>query len=434
MIDNAEYAKRRKLLLQQVNSASIILLPSALECTRSADSLYPFRQQSDFYYLTGFNEPEALLALIPKRTQGEYVLFNRVRDFEREIWDGERAGQQGACKNFQADQAFSIQQLESMLPELLLDRQEIYYPIGMNKRFDNILLQAINKIRSMHRNGMQSPIAFIDVLPFIHEMRLLKSKTEISLMQHAVDITAAAHLRAMQACKPGMMEYQLEAELQFEFYRNGSRSSAYQPIVGSGKNSCVLHYINNNQKMHDGDLVLIDAGAEYENYAADITRTFPVNGRFSPEQKAIYEIVLAAQLAAIKSIKPGARWTKAQEIIVNIITEGLRDLGILKGGLNDLIAKRAYLPFYMHRSGHWLGLDVHDVGQYKDGDQWRKLEANMVLTVEPGIYINASAKVDKRWHNIGIRIEDDVLVTNSGCRVLSEKLPRQVSEIEALMK
>ena len=435
MINRAEYAKRRKKLMQQIGPTGIVILPSASETIRSGDTVYSFRQQSDFYYLTGFDEPEAVMVLAPKRKAGEYILFNRLRDRDREIWDGSRAGQAGACKDFLADQAFPIQQLQSMLPELLTDRQSVHYPIGMQKSFDDILLQAINKIRSMIRSGMQSPIACMDVSPSIHEMRLFKSTAEIAALQRAVDITVQAHMRAMKACKPGVMEYQLEAELLYEFYRQGSRYPAYSSIVGGGKNSCILHYIRNDQKLKNDEVVLIDAGAEYQNYAADITRTFPVNGRFSREQRAIYEIVLAAQLAAIRTIKPGALWTAAQDAIAQVITEGLVALGILKGNVNNLIKKQAYFPFYMHRSGHWLGLDVHDVGRYKIKNKWRTLQPNMVLTIEPGIYISADMQgVHRRWHHIGVRIEDDILVTSKGCRVLSDKLPREIADIEAVMR
>lgn len=296
------------------------------------------------------------------------------------------------------------------------------------------MLNAINKIRGKIRHGSQSPIAFIDIADTLHEMRLIKSPAEIELMQKAANISVDAHLRAMQVCKPGMNEYELEAELGYVFNRNGARFPAYTSIVGSGENTCILHYTNNNQVIRSGSLVLIDAGCEYQNYASDITRTFPANGKFSPEQRAIYEIVLAAQLAAIKTIRPGSLWNTAQEVITKIITQGLIDVGLLKGKLKDLLAKKAYSPFYMHQSGHWLGLDVHDTGRYKVNGKWRALQPGMVLTVEPGIYISADIpNVPKRWHNIGIRIEDDVLVTAKGHQILSERLPKKIADIEALM-
>jgi Xaa-Pro aminopeptidase len=434
MIKMTDYAKRRKTLMQQVGADGIVILPAAAEIIRNGDAVYPFRQQSDFYYLTGFDEPEAVLVLAPKRKEGEYILFNRVRDRDREIWDGPRAGQEGARNDFLADQAFPISEFESMLPDLLTGRETVHYPLGMNLGFDKQLLQAMNTLRAKIRSGATSPVGFVDITHCLHEMRLFKSPAEIATMQKAVDITAKAHIRAMQLCEPGMNEYELEAALLYEFQRHGARYPAYNSIVGAGRNSCILHYVNNNQKIMDGDIVLIDAGAEYHTYAADITRTFPANGRFSAEQRAIYELVLASQLAAIKAVKPGAIWTAMQDVIVRIITEGLIDLGILKGNADDLIEKQAYFPFYMHRSGHWLGLDVHDAGRYKIDNKWRKLEPGMALTIEPGIYISPDVPgVHQRWHNIGVRIEDNVVVTEKGRDVLSHEIPKTVGDIEALM-
>jgi Xaa-Pro aminopeptidase len=435
MIKMTEYAKRRKDLMQKIGSNGIVILPSAPEVVRNGDAFYPYRQNSDFYYLTGFEEPEAILVLAPDRKEGEYILFNRVRDRDREIWDGPRAGQEGACKEYLADQAFSFSQFSSMLPELLAGRESVHYPLGINQKFDKVLLRGVNQVRAKVRGGSEPPISFVDITPSLHEMRLFKSESEIKMMQKAIDITAIAHQRAMEICKPGMNEYQLEAEITYVFQRHGARFFAYSPIVGAGRNTCILHYINNNQEIREGDLVLIDAGAEYNNYAADITRTFPANGRFSGEQRAIYELVLESQLAAIKTIKPGASWTSAQDTVVKIITQGLKDLGLLKGDLDDLIEKKAYFPFYMHRAGHWLGLDVHDVGRYRFEKDWRSLQRGMVFTVEPGIYISADIPgVPHRWHNIGVRIEDNVLVTDQGCDVLSQKIPKTVAEIEAIMQ
>lgn len=434
MIKMSEYAKRRKELMQTIGSNGIVILPAASEIIRNGDAAYPFRQNSDFYYLTGFNEPEAIVVLSPKRKDGEYILFNRVRDRDREIWDGPRAGQEGAIKLFHADQAFPISEFETLLPELLTGKESIHYPLGFNSAFDKTLIKAVNKIRSKIRSGLQSPIEFVDVALSLHEMRLFKSPAEIELMQTAVNISEKGHVRAMQACKPGSYEYQLEAELSYEFQRNGARFAAYNSIVGAGKNSCILHYISNAEKIIDGDVVLIDAGAEYQNYASDITRTFPANGQFSAEQRVIYELVLESQLAAIKAVKPGAQWIAPQNAIVKIITQGLVDLGILKGNVESLIEKQAYFPFYMHRSGHWLGLDVHDAGRYKIDDKWRKFMPGMVLTVEPGIYISADIPgVHKRWHNIGVRIEDNVHVTKNGNQVLSQRIPKTVADIEAVM-
>lgn len=435
MIKMTEYAKRRQRLMKQIGPTGMVILSAASEVPRNGDAVYPFRQNSDFYYLTGFAEPEAVLVLAPRRKEGEYILFNRVRDRAREIWDGPRAGQEGACKDFLADQAFPMADLPRLLPALLDGRQTIHYTLGLNKSFEAVLFEAVNTLRAKIRSGVQSPFSFSDIAPTIHEMRLFKSPAEMALMQKAVDITAKAHLRAMRACQPGTYEHELEAELMYEFQRHGARFSAYSSIVGAGRNSCILHYVSNNARIADGDMVLIDAGSEYQNYASDITRTFPANGHFSSEQRAIYDLVLAAQLAAIKAVKPGAVWTAPQEIIVKIITQGLIDLGLLKGRLDSLIEQEAYFPFYMHRSGHWLGLDVHDAGRYKIGDKWRKLESGMVLTVEPGIYISSDIPgVPKRWHNIGVRIEDDVHVTAKGCEVLSEDIPKRADVIEAIME
>lgn len=434
MIKMTEYAKRRKELMQAIPEDSIVILPSANEVIRNGDTVYSFRQNSDFYYLTGFNEPESVAVLAPKHKDGEYILFNRVRDLSREIWDGPRAGQEGARKLYEADNSFPFEEFASVLPELLAGRETIYYPLGFNDAFDRVIMSSVNSLRAKVRGGVKSPVKFVDVAQILHESRLFKSPAEIATMQKAADISVRAHERAMRVCKPGMYEYQLEAELMHEFIASGARFTAYGSIVGAGKNSCVLHYVANNNKIADGDLVLIDAGCEYENYASDITRTFPANVKFSGEQRAIYDIVLASQLAAIKHVKPGASWLDAQEVIVQIITQGLVDLGILKGSVDDLIDKKAYFDFYMHRSGHWLGLDVHDVGQYRVNDKWRNLKPGMALTVEPGIYISSHIQgVPERWHNIGVRIEDDVVVTENGHLVLTEKLAKKADDVEALM-
>jgi len=434
MIKMTEFAQRRKALMQQIGPDGIVVLNAAPSVARNHYHEYPYRQNSDFYYLTGFNEPEAVMVLMPKRKGGEFILFNRVRDREKEIWDGYRAGQEGARNIFSADEAFPIHALEKKLPELLEGREKIHCALGACAAFDKIILNAVNTIRGQARSGMQAPLAFIDIRPAIHEMRLMKSPAEMALMRKAAEISADGHTRAMQICQPGLYEYQLEAEITYEFQRQGARSHAYTPIIGSGANACTLHYISNDQIIKNGDLVLIDAGAEYHYYASDVTRTFPVNGRFTAEQRAIYEIVLAAQLAGIKAVKPGTSWNQIDNIVTKIITQGLMDVGLLKGKLDDLIAKQAYFPFYMHRSGHWLGLDTHDAGRYKVNDKWRKLEPNMVRTVEPGIYISANTPgVAKRWHNIGIRIEDDVVVTQGGHDVLSRGVPKSIDEIEALM-
>jgi len=434
MITLAEFAKRRKRLMQSISSTGIIILTAAPIALRSGDSDYPYRQNNDFYYLTGFEEPEAVAILVPSNAGGEFILFSRPRHPEEEIWTGARAGQTGA-KKFGADRAYPMGQLADKLPELLSGRTEIHYALGANQTFDAVLFAAIHKIRGKIRNGSQSPFAFIDLVQTVHEMRVIKSPAEINLMRTAAEISAVAHSHVMSICRPGMNEYQLEAEMTYLFQRNGARHSAYTSIVGSGANSCVLHYNDNNRIIANNSLVLVDAGSEYRYYASDVTRTFPANGKFSAEQRAIYEIVLTAQLAGIKAVHPHAEWSAPQKAIVKIITQGLLDLGLLKGSLKNLLEVEAYKPFYMHSSGHWLGLDVHDVGCYKVDSKWRRFQPGMVLTVEPGIYISAKMpNIPKRWHNIGIRIEDDVLVTATGNNVLSAGAPKTIQAIEEIMR
>ncbi|HVE44517.1 MAG TPA: Xaa-Pro aminopeptidase [Gammaproteobacteria bacterium] len=429
-----DYAERRKKLMTTIGSHGIAIFPSAHEQVRNGDAEYAFRQQSDFYYLSGFSEPESIIVLAPKRPEGEFILFNRVRDAESEAWDGPRVGQVDAVKLFGADQAFPITEFEAMLPALLSGRQFVYYGLGLDAVSEKMLIEQVNRLRSKVRQGLEAPLSFIDPMPIVHDMRLFKNAAEIQLIQKAVDISADAHIRAMSCCRPGMYEYELEAELMHAFLSKGARSPAYGNIVGAGENSCILHYATNNRLIKSGDMVLIDAGAEYENYAADITRTFPANGKFSAEQRAIYDIVLAAQDAAIQAIKPGISWTKAQDEIVNVITQGLIDLKILKGNIQTLIEKQAYLPFYRHRSGHWLGLDVHDAGAYQVNGEWRLLESGMVLTVEPGLYMASNIPgLDAKWHHIGVRIEDDLLVTETGHQVLSQHIPKTIADIETVM-
>lgn len=434
MISQEEYKARRKQLMAQIRPDSLVVIPSAKEYLRNGDSDFRFRQNSDFYYLTGFNEPEAVLILAPGCKEGEYILFCRERDLKKEIWVGKFAGQDGARQLHGADQAFSSDVLDEKILELLLNRHTLYYPVGNDLVFDQRLLQWVNKIRARVRVGVNAPTELVNVGQILHEMRLRKSGAEIDLMRKAAQISAQAHCRAIKACRPGMMEYELEAELTYEFIKHGCQSPAYSSIVGAGVNACVLHYTDNNRQMKSGELVLIDAAAECDCYAADITRTFPVNGRFTSEQRAIYELVLRAQLAVIELIKPGASWPTLQQCAVRIITEGLVELGLLSGNVETLIEQRAYDFFYMHNIGHWLGLDVHDVGRYKVADQWRQLEPGIVLTVEPGIYIRVDEKVDKKWWNIGVRIEDDVLVTQTGHEVLTRDVPKTIAELEQLMQ
>ncbi|MFR0715239.1 Xaa-Pro aminopeptidase [Enterobacterales bacterium BD_CKDN230030183-1A_HGKHYDSX7] len=434
-IPKAEYARRRKALMAQMVPNSIAILPAAAVAIRNRDVEHVYRQDSDFQYLSGFPEPEAVIALIPGREHGEYVLFCRERNAEREQWDGLRAGQEGAIRDFGADDAFPITDIDEILPGLIEGRERVYSAMGSNPEFDRRLMDWINLIRSKARLGAQPPNEFVALDHLLHDMRLYKSAAEVKVMRVAAEISAQAHVRAMQACRAGLHEYSLEAELDYVFRKGGAKMPAYGSIVAAGRNGCILHYQQNDAVLKDGDLVLIDAGCEIDCYASDITRTFPVSGRFSPEQKAIYELVLKAQAAAFAEIAPGKHWNHAHEATVRVITEGLVELGLLKGEVQALIDSEAYRAFYMHRAGHWLGMDVHDVGEYKVGGQWRVLEPGMALTVEPGIYIAADNQtVAKKWRGIGIRIEDDVVVTRQGYEILTSGVPRTVAEIEALMQ
>ena len=434
MISSNEFARRRKELMTMIGKDSIAIVPAAPERTRSRDTLYPYRQDSDFHYLCGFPEPEAVLVLIPGRTQGQCVLFCRERDRERETWDGYRAGPEGACEKYGADDAFPITDMDDILPGLLEGKAKVYSAIGKDKEFDQRLMEWVNSIRAKARTGAVPPGEFVDLDHLLHENRLFKKPAELKLMRKAAKISAEAHSRAMRASKPGLNEYQLQAEIEYTFAMEGASFPAYTSIVGGGDNACILHYVENNQPLKDGDLVLIDAGCEYQHYAADITRTFPVNGHFSPEQKAIYELVLKAQLAGIDAAQAGNHWDAPHQATVQVITEGLVKLGLLEGNVDQLIAAGAYSEFYMHRAGHWLGMDVHDVGDYKVDGQWRLLEPGMVMTIEPGIYIAPDCKqVAKEWRGIGVRIEDDVAITRKGTEVLTAGVPKTVAEIEALM-
>ncbi len=429
----AEFAKRRQQLMNMVEDDSIIILPTAQEMTRNNDVLFPFRADSNFMYLTGFLEPEAVMVLIPDRKHAEYILFCREKDKLKEIWDGHRSGQQGAKSVYGADDSFPINDIDDILPGLLENKKRVYYTMGLNHDFDQRLLGWVNGLRQKARAGIVVPGEFVALDHLLHEMRLFKSPQEIKWMRKAAEISVKAHIRAMKYASPGRYEYDLEGEIIHEFYRHGCRETAYPSIVGSGKNSCILHYTENSQKLHDGDLVLIDAGVEYKGYAADITRTFPVNGKFSATQKKIYDLVLKAQQAAFEQIRPGNHWDAPHLAAVRTITQGLIDLGILKGTLEKCLKNESYKKYYMHRTGHWLGMDVHDVGDYKLDGQWRTLEPGMTLTVEPGIYIARTRKLDKKWWHIGVRIEDDVLVTQNGFELLTPGLPRTTDEIEQLM-
>ena len=433
-ISKAEFARRRKNLMGMMDKHTIAIIPGAREVTRSRDTEYPFRQNSDLFYLTGFEEPDAVLVLVPGRRQGQVVLFCRERDPDMELWNGYRLGPEGAVAYLGVDDAFPIDDLDEILPGLIEGTQRIYYSMGHDDVFDQRVMGWVNQIRKLVRTGAAPPADFTDLAFLLHEQRLIKSAAEVRVMRKAGEISAAAHVRAMQECQPGRYEYHLEAAIQHTFAEHGARFPAYNSIVGSGANACVLHYTENASKMRAGDLVLIDAGCEYQGYAADITRTFPVSGQFSTEQRAIYDVVLEAQRAAIAKVRPGNTWNQPHDATVRVITRGLIKLGLLRGKERELIKAEAYRDFYMHRAGHWLGLDVHDVGEYRVDGRWRQLEPGMVLTIEPGIYISAdNTKVPKRWRGIGVRIEDDVVVTEQGCDVLTGDVPKRADEIEALM-
>lgn len=434
-ISNQEFARRRRDLMAQMEPDSIAIVPAAIEKIRNRDVEFPFRQDSDFYYLTGFPEPDAVLVLLPGREHGEVVVFCRERDPTMELWNGYRAGPEGVCAKYGADDAFPINDMDDILPGLIEGRERVYYAMGRNAEFDRRVMQWVNVIRSKVRAGAHPPGEFLVLDHLLHDLRLFKSAAELRVMKEAGQISARAHCRAMTFCKPGMIEYQLEAEILHEFGRSGSRSPAYGSIVGTGANGCILHYRENDAVIRDGDLVLIDAGCELEHYASDITRTFPANGKFSKEQQALYEITLEAQYAAIATIKPGAHWNEAHDAAVKTIAQGLKDLGLLEGELKEIIETESYKRFYMHRTGHWLGMDVHDVGDYKVAGDWRILEPNMVMTVEPGIYVSPhDSGVARKWRGIGIRIEDDVVVTKKSCEVLTSDVPKTVKDIEKLMR
>ena len=428
-----EFAKRRQRLMEIMGPDSIAGLPNAVVHPRNRDVDFPFRSDSNFHYLCGFDEPESVLVLIPGREHGEFIMFCRERDLDKEIWDGYRSGQEGAIAIYDADDSYPIADLDDILPGLMEDKEKVYYTMGNQPAFDQHMVGWLNHLRQASRSGKHSPTEIIELEHCLNELRLFKSSQEIKNMRYAAEASAKAHIRAMQFTEPGKFEYEVEAELIHEFMKHGCRSPAYPSIVGGGENGCILHYIENNSKLKNNDLLLIDAGAEYQCYAADITRTFPVNGKFTPAQRELYQIVLDAQYAAIEAVKPGNHWNQPHEAAVQVLTEGLVKLGLLQGNVDQLIEDQAYREFYMHRTGHWLGMDVHDVGDYKIDSTWRLLEPGMVLTVEPGLYIRDPEHIDKKWHFTGIRIEDDVLVTKEGHEVLSAAAPKEIDEIEALM-
>ena len=431
---NKEFEKRRRKLAKLIGKDGIAVIPTASTRVRSRDTDYPYRPDSDFYYFTGFSEPNAVMILAPGREDGSFILCLREKNPLTEIWDGHMEGLSGVKKNYEADQSFDIEDLETILSSLFLGRQKVFFTLGQDEVFDKILMKSFNAVRAGQRRGGVVPSEIQALEPLVHEMRLIKSKYEIGLMKKSAKISVDAHKRIFENCKPGVFEYQIEADIIHEFGKHGA-VPAYTSIVASGQNACTLHYISNRDKMKSGQLLLTDAGCENEMYAADITRTIPVSGEYSKEQKEIYELVLEVQKNAINSIKPGQTFEGLQSDAIKGLTKGLKKLGLLKGRVDQLIKSEAYKDFYMHGIGHWLGMDVHDVGSYMDQKgKSRKFENGMVLTIEPGIYISKKNKnVPTEYRGIGIRIEDDVLVTKSGCDVLTKALPKEIGEIESIM-
>jgi Xaa-Pro aminopeptidase len=436
-ITKSEYARRRAALMQLMAPDSVALIPAAGMRVRNRDTDYLFRQDSDFLYLTGFNEPDAVLVLAPGRSHGEVILFCRERHARSELYDGERLGPERAAQMVGVDDGFPVADVDDILPGLLEGRGRIYLNLGEHPEFESRLLGWVSGIKAREAGGAESPGEFFALKHLLHEQRLTKSAAEIRLMREAADITAAGHRRAMQACRPGMTETQLEAELVYEFMRRGARTTAYSSIVGAGPNACVLHYVENSATCRKNDLVLIDAGCEFQHYAADLTRTFPVSGTFSGPQRALYEIVLAANEAAIEAATAGALFTDPHDEAIRVMVEGLIEVGVLQGERDEILESESYRSFCPHNTSHWLGLDVHDVGDYRVDGAWRPLEPGMVITIEPGIYIpdrEETAHLPASFRGVGIRVEDDVLITRDGPDVLTREAPKAVDDIEALMR
>jgi len=428
--ENISIYRRRREQLALAMKSGVAVIPTAPERVRNRDSHFPYRFDSHFYYLTGFAEPEAVLVVIENKS----ILFCRERNPEREVWDGFRYGPERAQERFGFDEAHPIAELDEALAQLLENQPALYYPVGDDAEWDARAMRWLNAVRAKVRAGVAAPDRVQDVRTLIDDQRLIKDAHEQNVMRRAARIAAGAHRRAMQSARPGRSEYEVEAELLYEFRRNGAQFPAYSPIVAGGANACVLHYVFNDAPLRDGDLLLIDAGCELDGYASDITRTFPVNGRFSGAQREVYEIVLAAQRAAIETVKPGTSWIAPHDAAVRVLAQGMLDLKLLSGSLDAALEKETYKRFYMHRTGHWLGLDVHDAGDYRRAGQWRPLAPGMTLTVEPGLYIRAAADIPERLRDIGVRIEDDVLVTAQGCEVLTAEAPKLVEDVEALMR
>lgn len=431
-MDVKPFQQRRARLIEKMGSG-IAVIPTAAEKIRNNDAHYPYRADSYFYYLTGFTEPEALLVLIAG-DKPQQILFCRDKDVERETWDGFRYGPEGAKETFGFDAAFSIDILEEQLPQLLANQPALYFSMGHDPGWDARVTAALNAVRAQSRAGKHPPTEIRDVHTLLGTMRLIKDTYEIALMKRAAAISAGAHRRAMQFAAPGKYEYEIEAELLHEFRRHGSQYPAYSSIVAAGANTCVLHYVGNNRRIADNDMVLIDAGCELDGYASDLTRTFPAGGRFSPAQRDIYELVLTAQTAAVAVTKPGAAFLDPHDAALKVLVQGILDLKLLNGTLDEVLEKESYKRFYMHRTSHWLGLDVHDAGEYKEGEDWKKLAPGMVLTIEPGCYIRPAEDVPEAFWNIGVRIEDDALVTTDGCELITAAAPKSVADIEAVMR
>jgi Xaa-Pro aminopeptidase len=432
MQTNQNHIERRKRLVQAMGTG-VAVLQAAPERVRNRDAHHPYRFDSYFYYLSRFPEPEAIL-VITAGPSSRTILFCRDKDLERETWDGFRYGPDGARETFEVDEAHSIADADDLVPRFLENQEAMFYEVGSDMAWDSRVIGWLNAVRTKARSGVGAPEKIRDIRSILDEMRLVKDASEIETMQQAASISARAHCRAMKTTRPGLNEYEVEAELLHEFRRSGSQSPAYTSIVAGGANACVLHYVQNNAVLNDGDLLLIDAGCELDGYASDITRTFPVNGRFSGPQRDIYELVLAAQAAAIEQVRPTNEWEDPHRAALDVLVQGFIDLGLCQGTRETVIESGDYRRFYMHRTGHWLGMDVHDVGDYKCEGDWRKLEAGMVLTVEPGCYIRPADDVAERFWNIGVRIEDDAVVTSKGCEIITSDVPKTITEIEALMR
>ncbi|MCX7544872.1 aminopeptidase P N-terminal domain-containing protein [Marinicella gelatinilytica] len=433
MIKTEEFKKRRQQLMKRVGEDAVIILKSRDDMLRNGDAQYRYRQDSDFYYLTGFNEPDALLVLLTGDKSHSEILFCREKDPDKMIWDGPMVGTEDAMSAFGFDQAFDVKEADQRIPLLMQDRERLVFKLGEHEQFDHKISGWVRNIEQRKGQKSRAPEEFVSINPMLHDMRVYKSPAEIQCLKKSVDIAVKAHERMMRFCQPGLCEYDLQAEYMHELTRQQSEPS-YLPIIGGGANACILHYINNNQQLKDGDLVLIDAGAEYDYYASDITRTFPVNGRFSARQRDLYEVVLQAQKDAIATVKPGNPWNQPHEAAVKTLSQGLLDLGILRGTLQQVLEEKLYRQYYMHMTGHWLGLDVHDCGDYQVDDLWIELEKDMVLTIEPALYIGPDSDAPEVWRGMGIRIEDDILVTAKGHQVLSSGIVKEIDDIEHIMR